>query len=221
MDKDLETALAGLATGIATMTTVVKELPNTIKASIGEAFKANDAADLQTRIDAGKAQIPVLRSNAQTLRASGLETAAVTLETQANAIEAAVNAGKAPPEFKPGAAPVAASSAPAGGLTVDMLKTAFGDVLKPVVDGLASMNTKLEDTKLAISANGAAPAQRKSLTPATTQALARIGLSAGADGTGKIKVADLDEACKKANISSIDSTSIKLALKEAGQLVTA
>lgn len=108
-------------------------------------------------------------------------------------------------------------------------------LLKPVLDSVAAMGTKLADITAKLTAAPAgdaaaiaaaavsAAAARKTLPDSVLVSLKRIGLEASADGGAavKITVAAFDAAASKAELPAQQRTALKLALKEAGQLVTA
>lgn len=100
---------------------------------------------------------------------------------------------------------------------------AVAAAMKPVTDSVSSLATQVKDMSTSIAAGSSKEPQRKTLSPAHSLVLQRLGLSAaGTDGKPVgIKVADLDAAAQKAGLGRQDSMAIKLALKDANLLEAA
>jgi hypothetical protein len=90
----------------------------------------------------------------------------------------------------------------------------FDELVKPLADGLAAMETKLADVKAAAVAEAKAP-ERKTLSPALTTLLAKAGLEAPANGE-KFSLAKVNDALKE--LPTNTRLQVKAGLGQAGLL---
>ncbi len=151
--------------------------------------------------------------------------AAASTEAIAAAVKAAVAsttvtaAAEAAAEAKAAAEKAAADKAACDKAAAEKAATEASAVaLAAAKDEAAALATKVKDleTKLAASAGGTGTPARKTLAPAITASLKRIGLEASAEKG--LTVADIDIATKKAGLDSQSSIALKLALKDAGMI---
>lgn len=89
--------------------------------------------------------------------------------------------------------------------------------VKALKDQVASLNTKLEDMKAA-AAKGAAPAERKTLTPQITALLARGGVTLPNGDNGQIAVGELDAILSKSSLDVQQRMELKASLRAAGKI---
>lgn len=223
MDKELQEALAALSTGVATLVTGFKDLPNTIGAAVGTALKQTQTEQLAAQVAAAKAQIPALRTSASALRTAGLVVQANEMDAQANLIEQYTNKGELPPaSASPSVTNVAASGA----------NKEVTDTLKVIADSVSSLATKVVDltTKVdRVSASGGTgnggtgsngQPQRKTLADSNIATLKKIGIDVAASGDKKITVTEFDNAAQKAQLPSQQSLALKMAMNDAGLLTS-
>jgi hypothetical protein len=83
-------------------------------------------------------------------------------------------------------------------------------------DQVASMNTKLDDMKASAIKN-ATPPERKTITPAFTQLLARSGLSLP-DGDKKLTIGEVDKMLASSSLDPVQRMELKSALGTKGMI---
>lgn len=178
--------------------------------------------EVSTEIKAGKETHAKIKPHADALRAcsAAMEAAGVGghatkgpsahLNRMADRMEADAMVGKLPHIYRDHDYFVDASAS--GNAET---KPTDDAALKPVLDQLAALGTKVNDISAAQTRSAQAP-ERKSVSAETVQLLTKLGLEAGADG--KIPLAQVDKTLEAAGISGARAMEAKLKLREEGVL---
>lgn len=231
MNDEETKQLAGLVSGMAALTESLKTIsasttPEAISAAVDAAVKKTLPIGAASVLPLVKPHAAALRSCAANMQAAGIGCHAsaghaVVLNRMADKMEAEAIMGTVPNSYDGYSSSYAAAHDPQEAIDAAIAKSvkAQGDLLKPVLDAVASMGTQIKDfsVKLTAAASPAANAvARKTLSASDTASLKRIGLEASGDK--QFNVTQIDEATRKAGLGSVQSMALKLALKDAGAL---
>ena len=230
MTKEQEELLNALAAGVKTLTENMGNFATTqasaIKTAVESAIKEHPSIAAASLLPAVKEHAASIRNCAKALAAANIGCHASSghvalLNRMADSLEASAAMGQIPHVYNDHSFMYAsADDDKATKASIEAAAKLQADAMKPLQDSLAALTTQFADlqTKLAAAAAPATDPKvtRKTFAPDVIASLKRVGLEASSDKP--LSVAQIDKACKDANLTSTSSMALKLALKDAGAL---